>query len=72
MPLRGEFWAPCANDLLIESLGVPAPKSFPKDLLALDDCKLLSSFRHCIHCAKFIYRQILPSPYLDVLHAGNF
>ena len=71
MPLQRELWVPCANNLLIESLGVPTPKSFPKDL-ALDDCRLLSSFGRCIHCAKFIYRQILPSLYLDLLRAGNF
>lgn len=54
MALRGELWAPYANNLLIQSLGVSAPKSFPKDLLALDDWSLLSSPGRCLRRALYL------------------
>lgn len=65
MPLWGELWAPCANNLFPDSLGVPAPKTPPEALLALDDGKLLSGFRRCIRGSRRIHRRVLPSLYLD-------
>ena len=72
MSLQGMLQAPCASDTFNRIPGSSCPEAFSNDLLALDDCRLLSGFRSCLPCAKFIYKQILPSLYLALISASNF
>lgn len=71
MALRGELWAPHANNLLIESLGFRPQSLFPKICLP----SMIADFSLAlgsVSTVPFIYRQILPSFYSDALSAGSW